>query len=106
MATQTVKLLYCSRCGKHTDHVDVVSSLTTRCTVCNTQTGAIERNTAKGMAQQVLRTPDGYLAEVVEYTPKMITFYVSEGPHKGYYHYDRQTHRKTVTTRGLQPDIH
>lgn len=72
-------------------------------------TGNIERTTASSMAlrgSQQLRTPDGYLAEIVEYTPKMITFYVPDGPHKGYYRYNRQTRQKSVTTRGWTPDIH
>ena len=107
MTTQDTQVeLYCSQCGKHTRHVRVPTMLATRCIECNAFTGNVERSLATSRSMKTLITPDGHRAEIVEYTPKMITFYVSEGPHKGYYHYDRQTRQKTVTTRGWQPDIH
>lgn len=40
-----------------------------------------------------LQAPDGTQAQVVENNPKKVVFFVSDGPHKGYYHYDKQ--RKT-----------
>lgn len=87
---------YCSNCGRHTDHVQLVNALATRCTVCNIQTGDIERLQLHGTPS--LTAPDGTSAEVVQNTPKEVVFYVATGEHKGYYRYDKQRKTYQIST--------
>jgi peptide methionine sulfoxide reductase MsrA len=42
--------------------------------------------------------PDGNEAIVVENTPTNVTFYVAEGEHQGYYHYDKQTNKYSIAS--------
>lgn len=45
---------------------------------------------------QGLLTPDGTNAQVVENTPRSVTYYVPSGAYRGYYDYDKQTKAKQI----------
>lgn len=92
--TTKTKRLYCPTCGKHTPHVTITQLYATGCTICHTQTGQLERVHAATAAPQ-LTAPDGAAGELVYNTPKVAVFYVAQGEHRGYYHYDKG--RKTYT---------
>lgn len=85
--------LYCSQCGKHTPHVEMVMAYATACIVCGTHTASIMRNQAEAIK---LKAPDGTEAVTVYNEPDYVTFYVPSGVHKGYYDYDKHTGKKTI----------
>lgn len=84
--------LYCPVCGRHTPHVHHVDMYATRCLKCNTYTSQLERSHVENLSYSA---PDGTAGQVVHNTPDRVTFYVAQGPHKGYYHYDKHTKQKT-----------
>lgn len=85
--------MYCRVCEHNTPHVEVATMLATRCILCNSYTGNIERLTAAG---DDFIAPDGSVAKVVENTPQKAVFYVKDGQYAGYYRYDKQTGRKSI----------
>lgn len=90
---QTISL-YCATCKKHTRHVDLPMEYATACTDCGAHTSELIRAQAEAAAS--IQSPDGYKADIVENTPTSVTFHIGEGKHKGYYHYDKQTGKKTI----------
>lgn len=85
--TDRSRSLYCFNCCRHTKHEPLTSMYADRCTICNIQTGRLERSHAASVP--LPPTPDGVHAEVVHNTPNTVTFYVATGEHRGYYDYDK-----------------
>jgi hypothetical protein len=88
-------LLYCSFCMRHTPHVNLPTMYATACKICGTHTSSLIRSQAEAAAPS-LTAPDGTKAVVVENDTKTVTFYVPTGPHRGYYHYDKQTGKRSI----------
>jgi len=88
-------LLYCATCKRHTPHVTLAAMYASACSICGAHTSTLMRMQSEA-AGQGLRAPDGTEAIVVDNNTKEVTFYVSSGPHQGYYNYNKQTKKYSI----------
>jgi hypothetical protein len=76
-------------------HKQLVDMYATVCMTCGCHTNSLMRMQAESNELKVT-APDGSAAQVVENNPDEVTFYVSSGPHEGYYTHNKNTGKNEI----------